>query len=364
MSILHDESQQAIAAEAARLLQSRYSGERLKLLLEATGEYDATFWDSCKEQGWTAIGIPEEHGGIGLGLVELGLIAAECGAVTCGAPFLTTNFGVAQALLRHGSDALKAEWLPKLAAGEVIGAIAVAESADILPASPTLRVRNGRVDGQKPAVTGGAVADVAVVLGSGEDGPVLAFVELGDSVSRVVIDTFDNSRCAADLQFHGAQAVLLETADALEAAHGILALQAVVTAHEQMGGAQAAMLKARDYALERRAFGQPIAGFQSVKHRIAEDYVQVELARANALHAASLEGQPEFERAAAAARLSATEAYDMVARDATQIHGGIGVTWEADLHLHQRRARSLAQESGPMLFWEDALVDDLQGEVA
>lgn len=359
MSILHDESQQAIAAEAARILAAHYSGERLKKLIESKGAYDASFWDCCKEQGWTAIGIPEEHGGIGLGLVELGLIAAECGAVTCGAPFLTSNHGVAQAILRHGSDIVKGEWLERLATGEVIGAVAFAERADMLPAMPSARIVNARLTGAKPAVSGGAVADVALVLASGVHGPALALVPLAQDVVRSPIDTFDNSRCAADLRFDGAQAILLDTDDAIAAAHGILAMQAVVTAHEQMGGAQAAMTRARDYALERRAFGQSIASFQSVKHRIAENYVLVELARANALHAASLEGKPEFNRAAAAARLSATEAYDTVSRDATQIHGGIGVTWEADLHLHQRRARTLAQEQGSAIFWEDALVDQL-----
>ena len=121
---------------------------------------------------------------------------------------------------------------------------------------------------------------------------------------------------------------------------------------------------ARDYALTRRAFGQVIGAFQSVKHRIAELYGLVELARANCIHAASREGAPDFIVAAASARLSATEAYDTAARDGIQIHGGIGVTWEAGLHLHMRRARSLAIEQGNGLFWEDILVDCLTGEAA
>jgi acyl-CoA dehydrogenase len=121
---------------------------------------------------------------------------------------------------------------------------------------------------------------------------------------------------------------------------------------------------ARDYAVTRKAFGQPIGAFQSIKHRIAELYGLVELARANAIHAAAREGQSDFITAAAAARLSATEAYDTAARDCVQIHGGIGVTWELGLHLHTRRARSLAIEQGNMLFWEDILVDQLTGETA
>jgi acyl-CoA dehydrogenase len=144
----------------------------------------------------------------------------------------------------------------------------------------------------------------------------------------------------------------------------VLAAQAVVTAHEQTGGAEALMERARDYANTRKAFGQPIGGFQSVKHRIAELYGLVELARAGAIHAASRDGHADFVKAAAAARIQATEAYDTAARDCVQIHGGIGVTWEGGLHLHTRRARSLAIEQGNMLFWEDVLVDQLTGAEA
>src|SRR3546814_16479923 len=92
-------------------------------------------------------------------------------------------------------------------------------------------------------------------------------------------------------------------------------------------------------------------------------YGLVELARANCIHAAAREGQDDFVTAAAAARLSATDAYDSAARDCVQIHGGIGVTWEIGLHLHMRRARSLAIEQGSRLFWEDFLVDRLSGEI-
>lgn len=364
MSILYDDAQMQIAEEARRQLEAEYSGERLKELLEKEGEYDENFWRICREQGWTAIGIPEEYDGIGMGLVELGLIAEACGSVACGAPFLNTSFGAAQAILEYGDDDARKSWLPRLAAGEAIGAVAFAEGLNMVPSTSEVRLSNGRLHGMKPAVSGGAHADVAVVLAQGERGPVLALVPLdADGVSRVVLGTFDNSRNAADLTFDGAEAIVLDGAeDAREAAMDVLRRQAVVTAHEQVGGADRMMKKARDYALDRRAFGQPIGAFQSVKHRIAEDYVLVELARANAINAAASAGTPTFPSAAAAARITGTEAYDTVSRDATQTHGGIGVTWEADLHLHQRRARTLAIEQGSLMFWEDALVAALTAE--
>jgi len=359
VSLLYDEAQQQIATEAARVLDDAYSGERLKALLEAKGAYDQEFWKTCSEQGWTAVALPEEYGGLGLGLVELGLIAEACGGVACGAPFLGSSHAAAQAILRFAGEATKAEWLPRFAGGEAKGAIGFADAQDMLPVAPSLQLSNGRLNGVKPAVSGGGAADLAVVLASGEHGPVLALVVLDQTnVTRTLVDTFDNSRVTADLAFDGVEAIAL-SGDGLEAARTILCLQAVVTAHEQVGGAQKMLTAARDYALTRKAFGQPIGAFQSVKHRIAEDYVLVELARANAQHAAVHADHPEFGRYAAAARLSATEAYDTVSRDATQVHGGIGVTWEADMHLHQRRARTLAIEIGNMIFWEDALVDAL-----
>ncbi len=364
MSVLYDEGQQAIAAESRRILEARMSVEQLLPLLEATGKYHDGFWSTAKEQGWTALALPEAHGGLALGLLELGLIAHQAGRTLSGAPFLTSNFGAAKAIELYGSDDQRARWLPGLASGETIGAVAFADGADVLPVRPVPTFTNGHLDGAAQGVTGGAAADLALVLANGPDGPLLAVAELA-GVERSAVASFDNSRCIADLQFAQTPAEPLAGSDnARDAALHILALQAVVTAHEQSGGAEALMEIARDYAVTRKAFGQPIGAFQAVKHRIAELYALVELARVNCIHAASREGQPDFVTAAAAARLSATEAYDTAARDCVQIHGGIGVTWEIGLHLHMRRARSLAIEQGNGLFWEDILVDRLTEEAA
>lgn len=364
MSILYDDGQLAIATESRRILEARMDKDALLPLLETTGQYHAGYWAIAKEQGWTALALPEGYGGLGLGLVELGLIAHQAGRTLSGAPFLTSSFGASQAIALYGSDAQKSRWLPGLASGETIGAVAIAAGPDALPSAPVTRFKNDRIDGIQSGVTAGLAADVAIVLASRPDGPLLAVVDLAD-VERTAVNSFDNSRCIADLSFNAAPAEqLVAGPDARDAALLILALQAVITAHEQTGGTEALMEIARDFAMTRRAFGQVIGAFQSVKHRIAELYALVELARANCIHAASREGQSDFVIAAAAARLSATEAYDTAARDCIQIHGGIGVTWEAGLHLHMRRARSLAIEQGNGLFWEDMLVDQLAREAA
>lgn len=364
MTILYDEGQQAIATESRRVLEARTSTEALLPLLESVGDYHRPFWETAKEQGWTALALPEDHGGLGLGLIELGLIAHQAGRSLSGAPFLTSGFGATKAIEIYGSDAQKARWLPRLASGESIGAIAFAAGPDALPPQPDVTLTGDLLDGAARAVPGGLAADVAIVLAHDPGMPVLTLVDLA-GVRRTAIASFDNSRCLAGLGFAATPAETLVVGTAAhDAALHILALQAVVTAHEQTGGAEVLMEIARDYALTRRAFGQPIGAFQSVKHRIAELYGLVELARANCIHAAAREGAADFITAAAAARLSATEAYDTAARDCIQIHGGIGVTWEIGLHLHMRRARSLAIEQGSSLFWEDVLVDRLAGEAA
>lgn len=368
MSILLDEGQQAIATECRRVLEARSDKARLLGLLEQVGACDAVFRDTAVEQGWTALAIAEEHGGLGLGLIELGLVAQAAGGVIAGAPFLTVGYGAARALAEAGAAEVQAAWLPRLASGAATATVAFAEGNAPLPPRPTTTFAGGRLTGVKEGVVAGLAADIAVVWAMSAGEPALVLVELS-AATRNPVDGFDNSRLYADLAFADVPAMLLAQGEAARAlALDVLGRMAVVTAHEQTGGAEALLTIARDYAVTRKAFGQPIGAFQSVKHRIAELYGLVEIARANCIHAAALadapQGAADFLIAAADARISATEAYDTAARDCVQIHGGIGVTWEQGLHLHMRRARSLAIEQGNLLFWEDLLVDQLTGEAA
>ncbi len=360
MSILYDEGQLAIANESRRVLDARTGKDRLLALLEKVGEYDRPFWDTAIEQGWTALAIAEEHGGLGLGLIELGLVAMACGAATAGAPFLTVGYGAASVMAAVGMF----DWMARLATGEALATVAFGEGSSPLPPASSVVFANGKLNGRKPGVIAGQKADIAIVWASSNGHPALVLVEL-DQAQRKALNSFDNTRLYADLTFTDAAATLLAEGEAAHAlARDVLARMAVVTAHEQVGGAEALLYVARDYAVTRKAFGQFIGAFQSIKHRIAEMYGLVEVARANCINAAANEGQAGFLIAAADARISATEAYDTAARDCVQIHGGIGVTWEQGLHLHMRRARSLAIEQGNLLFWEDLLVDQLVGEAS
>lgn len=363
MAFLYTDEQVAIGEEARRQLAARYDGGALRDLLDASGGYDEGLWRSCADNGWTGVTLAEEHGGLGLGLIELALVAEALGRVVAGAPFLSTSFACGDAIARYGDNEARARWLPALAAGETIGVLATTEGVEIAPRQPQARVRGGRLSGRKAAVTGGAAANVAIVYATDEDAggePALFVVEL-TGVERIVLDSFDNSRCAADLVFDGAAARKLAGGDRA-ALTTLLSRLAVVVAAEQTGGADACIEAARDYANTRVAFGQPIGKFQSVKHGITEMWVLAQLARAATADAAHRfdSDDPGAELAAATARLNASEAYEQAAWLAVQVHGGIGVTWDADLHLHYRRARATALELGRPSVWEDRIVTALE----
>ena len=286
-------------------------------------------------------------------------MAEECGRALVGAPFLASGFAPAWLLAAAGDPGGE---LTSLASGARTATLALGEGTEPLPARIGAQFAAGRLNGEKTAVLAGAGADLAIVLASEDGAPCLVTVELaGEGVERAVLDTIDNSRGLATLVFTDAPAIRLPVDDAIGLARRALGRLALFLASEGVGGGDVCIALATDYANQRQAFGQAIGKFQAVKHGIAEIYVLNEMARASVLDAAvRLEaGEPDAEAFVGAARLNAVQAYDAAAALATQVHGGVGVTWEADLHLHYRRARSLAAEAGPAHFWEDCIVDVL-----
>lgn len=362
MSLLYDETQTAILEEAQKVLKSHVTNEALLSFIEPTGKYDKDLWEIAKNQGWTAIAIEEEFGGLGLGLTEVGLVAQAMGESCVALPFLSSSYALISALTQFGGAVQKAAYLEKIAAGELTATFGFAQKQNPIAKPSPLLISNGQITGRLEAVVSGLAANIALVLANDSEGLALAIVDLDQAaVTREAVNSYDNSRLMANINFANAKCDILISGDmVMGIAKQLLAEVAVIVAHEQMGGAKVMMEKSREYAVDRKAFGQPIGAFQSVKHRIAEIYGLVELARASAIFAASRVGEDDFLIAAAAARLSSTEAYDTASRDCIQIHGGIGVTWEGGLHLHQRRTRSLANELGNMIFWEDVLVDGLR----
>lgn len=360
MPYLYSDEQRQIREEVRRVLASTDGAATLRGLLEQSGAHDAAFWSSAREMGWTAMSVAEADGGLGLSPIDTLIVAEECGRALSGAPFLATGFAAAHVLSVTGaSQALQA-----IASGDSIAVLAFGEGSEALPHTPETRFAGGQLTGRKTAVLGGATADLAIVLAVDEDSSLcLVQVNLGaQGVAREVLTTIDNSRCVATLTFDGAQAARLVSDDALAMARAALGRLALFLASEGVGGTDVCIGLASDYANQRQAFGQAIGKFQAVKHGIAEMYVLNEMARASVLDAAVrlVSGDDDVEAYIGAARLNAIQAYETAAAGVTQIHGGIGVTWEADLHLHYRRSRSLATEAGSVFYWEDRVVAMLE----
>jgi acyl-CoA dehydrogenase len=362
--------QKALREQARKFLGEHASSTRVRRILEGAAPYDAELWRGMGEMGWMGTAIPEPLGGAGFGHLELCVIAEELGRSLAPTPFASTIYLAAEALLLAGSDAQRKRWLPRIAQGDAIGCLALAEGPQVAtPANLATRADGARLTGVKVPVADGDVADFAVVLASEGAGRASLFlVDLkGPGVTRAAVATVDPTRSHARIAFDGAPGELLGAAGGGWAlAERLLDRAAVLVAFEQIGGAQASLEMAREYALGRFAFGRQIASFQAIKHKLADMYVGVELARSNAYYGAwaLTKDAPELPVAAAAARVAASEAYYQAAKENIQIHGGMGFTWEFDCHLHYRRAKLTGLMLGSARRWKDLLVARLEAGAA
>ena len=362
--------QKSLREQARKFLSEHSSSTRVRRILEGAAPYDAELWHGMGEMGWMGTAIPEAHGGAGFGHLELCVIAEELGRSLAPTPFASTIYLAAEALLLAGSDAQKKRWLPRIAQGLAIGCLALAEGPQVAtPANLATRAEGTRLTGTKAPVTDGDVADFAVVLaaqGAGRAG--LFLVDLtGPGVTRASLATVDPTRSHGRIVLDGAAGEPLGApGEGWPLTERLLDRAAVLVAFEQLGGAQAALEMAREYALGRFAFGRQIASFQAIKHKLADMYVGVELARSNAYYGAwaLTKDAPELPVAAAAARVAASEAYYQAAKENIQIHGGMGFTWEFDCHLHYRRAKLTGLMLGSARRWKDLLVSRLEAGAA
>lgn len=370
MNFDFSDDQKMLREQAQRFLQDRSSPEVVRQILESDELYDRDLWRAMADMGWLGTTIPEEFGGIGLGHLELCVIAEELGHSLAPVPFSSSIYLAAEALLLAGSETQKRHYLPKLASGEVIGTFALSEGpTPATPKSIRTEYRGGRLSGIKLPVPDGEAADFAIVAArtveeSGPHAISLFLVDLtGDGVRRETIQTIDPTRKQARIVFDNAPAAVLgETGEGWSLIERILDRAAVLFAFEQVGGAQASLEMARDYALGRYAFGRPIASFQAIKHKLADMYVGLELARSNVYYGAWAlsTNAAELPIAAAGARVSAIDGYEFAARENVQTHGGMGYTWEFDCHLYYRRSKLLALNIGSKRVWADRLIGQLE----
>ena len=362
----YSDDQKFLKEEARKFLAARCSTAAVRKVLDDDAvSHDAALWKGVAEQGWLGAAIPEEHGGVGLGHVELCVIAEELGRAVAPIPFASTVYFLAEAVMAAGSDAQKADLLPKIAAGEIIGCFATSEGpGPVTAASLNASVEGGKLSGVKIPVTDGDIADVALVLANEGGKAGLFLVDLkGAGVARETLKTMDPTRGVAKITFTGAAASRLGAAgEGFAITEQVFDRAAVLLAFEQLGGADACLAMAKDYALNRYAFGRTIASYQAIKHKLADMYVKNEVARSNAYYGAWAlnTNAAELPIAAAAARVAASDAFWFASKENIQTHGGMGFTWDVDCHLFYRRSRQLSLVAGAPKVWKERLVSQLE----
>ncbi len=368
--------QKQLKDQARRFLQDRCDRHAVRAVLDGPQPYDKALWKGLGELGYLSASIPEAYGGLGAGYLEACVIAEELGRVVAPVPYSSSIALAAEFLMCAGTEAQKQQHLRRLASGDAIGTLALAEGTGrVIAASiATIATRRGEsasISGTKTAVADGDIADFAIVAArDSADASALSLylVDLNAAgVSRTPVTTIDPTRSHARLAFENAVAEPLGAAgEGWRILEQVLDRAAVLIGFEQLGGADRALEMARDYALERFAFGRPIGSLQAIKHMLADMYVSATLARSNCYYGAWAlsTDSAELPQAAATARVSATQAFQHCARNNIQVHGGMGFTWEFDCHLYYRRSNLLALSLGSLSTWEDRLIDRLRARRA
>src|SRR5262245_60507347 len=366
MNLEFSDDQKFVQKTARDYLTEHAPLSACRAVLEGGKPYDPTLWKGVAEMGWLGTAVPETYGGAGLGHLELVLIAQEIGRTLAPIPFSSSVYLATEALLQAGSEPQKKKHLPKLAAGETIGTLALAEGLGDFDASSASGTRfDGKVvTGTKLPVSDGAAANFALVVAREGNGHSLVLVDLeGEGVTRSALASFDPSRPLAKLVLEGARGERVGAAGQGDAiVRDVLDRAAVMMGYEQIGGAERALEVTRSFTMGRFAFGRPVASFQALKHRMADVYAKTQIALSNGYFAAWAlsNGSEELAIAACSTRVAASEAFVLASEEMIQMHGGVGFTWEYDCHLFYRRARALAAALGTANEWREKLVSRLE----
>ncbi|HYI46510.1 MAG TPA: acyl-CoA dehydrogenase family protein [Actinomycetota bacterium] len=343
------DEQQELRASAKRFLQENSGSEAIRSAMESTEGFDEATWKQMSELGWMGIAIPEEYGGAGYTFTELGVLLEEMGRANLAAPFFSSVVLGAEAVLNAGTEEQRKDLLPKLADGSTRATLAFTEEsgrwdATGITLAATQKDGGYALNGTKMYVLDGHTATVLVVAARLGDDIELFLVDAdADGLTKTPLDTLDMSRKQAKVDFSSTPATLLGQAGGGAAAlERTLQQAAVGLAAEMVGGAQWCLDTATEHANTRVQFGRPIGSFQAVKHKCAEMLIEVEMAKSAAYYSAWAvsEDESELPVAASLAKSYCSEAFFDVAGKTIQVLGGIGFTWEHDVHLYFRRAKS------------------------
>ncbi len=364
MEFAFTEEQQMIRDTAAGFLAEVSTSAAVRAAMATERGYDTELWQRiCSEMYWQAIHLPEAFGGMGLGYVEVVAMMEQMGRYLLCSPFFSTVCLGANALLVAGSQEQKAHYLGQVCAGEATATLAFNGGlnrwdAGAVTATYTTDGDGYVLDGEYRYVVDGHTADLLLVAArtagsAGEEG-ISLFILGADTegVTREWLPTMDQARKQAAVTLSGvrvgADALLGTEGDGWPALRTVLDLASIALAAEQVGGCQQLLDMTVAYTSERVQFNRTIASFQAVKHKAADMMLQTEVARSAIYYAAcvaqeALEGGPmagELAEAASVAKSYCSDAYFAVAGDALQLFGGVGFTWEYDVHLYFKRAKS------------------------
>ncbi len=374
MSLVLNEEQSMLKDAAKDFCTNNTPITQLRRLRDEKDEtgFDRETWKQMVDLGWAGITIPEDFGGLGFGYTGLGVVMEECGRTLACSPLLATATG-ASAIVRGGSDEQKAELLPKVAAGELLLALALEESPHHNPYGvSTSAEKSGDgyvVSGSKTFVLDGHVADKLIVVArtSGNagdrEGISLVLVDRetdGVSVTRTIMA---DSRNAANIVFENARGALLgaegQGADILDRT---LDTGRILLSAEMLGGLQECFERTIEYLKVREQFGVPIGSFQALKHRAAQMFCEVELSKSVVLEALSAldEDSDEVPELASLAKARLNDTYNLVSSEGVQMHGGIGMTDEYEIGFFMKRSRVSEHTFGNSAFHRNRY-GELQG---
>jgi alkylation response protein AidB-like acyl-CoA dehydrogenase len=355
MDFAFSEEQEMLRGSARDFLAKECSSKVVRRLMESDDAYDLALWKKVADLGWTALGIPEQYGGVGT-FLDLVVVLEEAGRALLPGPFFATMGMAVPALIESGTEAQKIDVLSAIAAGKARATLAVTEPSgrwDAAGIAVTATQAGGgwRLDGVKLFVPDAEHADYTVVAartrGEGEDGISLFLVKgrpKGMTVSA--LKTLDMTRRWAEVRFDGvevgADALMGPAGNAWPRLKRAMEWATAALCAEMVGGAQKVLETSTDYAKTRHQFGKPIGIYQAVSHKLADMLVLSESSRSATYYAAwAVEADaPDRSMAASMAKAYVSDAYRKIAGDGIQVHGGIGFTWEHDMHLYFKRAKS------------------------
>ena len=363
------DEQQAIKATARDFLAARYKSARIRELAESEHGFERSDWDEMAELGWPGLALPEEWGGQGLGIVELAVLFEELGYALAPTPLLSTTVA-GLALAANGTDEQRERWLRPLAAGEARGTVALFDAgtpAGIGEFAMEAKADTDGVvlDGEKVLVMDAASADFLLVATA--DGRRHLIEREADGVTVTAEPSIDLTRRLYSVRFNGVLVGPEATLGGVQADYlPVLWRACVALAAESTGVAQRTMEMAVSYAKDRKQFGRPIGSYQAVSHRCAQMLLETENSRSAVYGAAwAADAEPEsLPLAASMAKAYASDAGWRVPDASIQVHGGIGFTWEHDLHFFLKRGKANAATFGDAKWHRERVADAVLSEAA